>query len=282
MANHAEPENAEGPADNPKAAVPPDAETRSTPEVSASMFDVQAPHQVVHSWKDFLVHIAAIVVGLLIAVTLEQSIEAIHHRHQRLRLEEEMHAVFASDAKLDDEDFGKLSRFRAYLAELRVAIQARLGGQSSPAGPGADDPRMAILIIFPSLAPYEAAKENGTAALLPTDRLRLYNRISYARDLTAASRDEWYVGLLAVASFRERYVDSPGSLGIGEIAKSPELGTLSATELTEYARIVSASIKETDLVRARLKVFDIECHAILDGARNEFDLIEKISRANAG
>lgn len=140
---------------------------------------------------------------------------------------------------------------------------------------------MAILIIFPSLAPYEATNENGTAALLPTDRLRLYNRISYARDLTAASRDEWYVGLLAVASFRERYMDSPGSLGIGEIAKSPELGTLSATELTEYARIVSASIKETDLVRARLKVFDIECHAILDGARNEFDLIEKISRANA-
>jgi hypothetical protein len=28
-------------------------------------------------------------------------------------------------------------------------------------------------------------------------------------------------------------------------------------------------------------VFDIECHAILDGARNEFDLIEKISSAHA-
>jgi hypothetical protein len=245
------------------------------------MLDVHAPHQLVHTWKDFFIHIATIVVGLFIAVTLEQSIEAIHHRHQRLKLEEEMHAVFESDAKLDEEDFGKLARFRTYLAELRAAIQARLAGQTSPAAPAIDDPRMAILIIYPSLAPYEAAKENGTVALLATDRLRLYNRISYARDLTTTSRDLWYAGLAALASFRERYVDSAGSLGIGEIAKSPELGTLSATELAEYARMVSASIKETDLVRARLKVFDIECHAILDGARDEFDLIEKISGANA-
>jgi hypothetical protein len=70
-------------------------------------------------------------------------------------------------------------------------------------------------------------------------------------------------------------------LGVGEITKSPELGALPPTELAGYARIVSASIKETDLVRARLRIFDIECRAILGGARNEFDLIEKISRANA-
>jgi hypothetical protein len=56
---------------------------------------------------------------------------------------------------------------------------------------------------------------------------------------------------------------------------------LSPTDLDEYVRLVSDSIKETDLVGARLKIFDIECQAILGGARNEFDLIDKISRANA-
>jgi hypothetical protein len=245
------------------------------------MHDMHAPHQLVHTWRDFFIHIATIVVGLLIAVALEQTIEALHHRNQRSKLEEEMRAVFESDIKVDEEDFRKLAQFRAYLAELRLAIQARVGGQSTPATPAADDPRMAILIIYPSLAPYEAAKENGTVALLPTDQLRLYSRIFYARDLTGASRDRWYVGLTALASFRERYVDSAGSLGIGEISKSPELGSLPSTELAEYAQLVSASIKETDLVVARLKIFDIECRAILGGARNEFDLIEKISRANA-
>lgn len=246
------------------------------------MLDMHAPHQLVHTWKDFFIHIATIVVGLLIAVALEQSIEALHHLNQRSKIEDEMHAVLESDVKVDEENFRKLARFRAYLAELRAAVQARLAGQPSPTAPAVDDPRMAILIIYPSLAPYEAAKENGTAALLPTDRLRLFSRISYARDLTGVSRDRWYAGLTALASYRERYVDSAGSLGIGEIARSPELGSLSATELAEYARIVSASIKETDIVGARLKIFDIECRAILGGARNEFDLIEKISRANTG
>jgi hypothetical protein len=280
MADRAEQEMSPVPADTLGAAGPAKTDTLSTPEISVPI-DMHAPHQLVHTWRDFFIHIATIAVGLLLAVALEQSIEAIHHRNQRLKLEAEMHAVFESDAKVDDEDLRKLGRFRAYLAELRAAIQARLEGKASPSAPAADDPRMAILIIYPSLAPYEAAKENGTVALLPTDRLRLYNRISYARDLTGASRDRWYAGLTTLASFRERYVDSPGSLGIGEIAKSPDLGILSATELAEYAQIVSASIKETDLVGARLKIFDIECQAILDGARNELDLIEKISRANA-
>jgi hypothetical protein len=245
------------------------------------MLDVHVPQQAVHTWKDFFVHIATIVVGLLIAVALEQSVEAIHHRHQRLELEQQMHAVFQSDAKLDAEDFGKLARFRIYLAELRAAIQARLVGQPSPAAPAADDPRMAILIIYPSLAPYEASRENGTVALLPTDRLRLYSRISYARDLTASSRDRWYAGLTALASFRERYTDSAGSLGVGEMVKGPELAAVPAPELAEYGRLVSASIKDTDLVIARLKIFDIECQAILGGARDEFDLIDKVNRANA-
>ncbi len=99
----------------------------------------------------------------------------------------------------------------------------------------------------------------------------------YARELTATSRDRWYAGLAQLASFRERFGDSVGSLGIGEIAKSPELGTLSAAELAEYAQVVAASIKQTDLVHARLKVFDTECRAILGGARDEFDLIGKIN-----
>lgn len=281
MADRPEQEIPLAPADRASTAGFQETKTLSTPEISVPILETHAPHQLVHSWKDFLIHIATIVVGLLIAVALEQTIEALHHRNQRSKLEAEMRAVFESDIKVDEEDFKKLARFRAYLAELRSAIQARLDGRSSSAAPAVDDPRMAILIIYPSLAPYEAAKENGTVALLPTDRLRLYSRISYARDLTGASRDRWYVGLTALASFRERYVDSAGSLGIGEITKSPELEALSPTELAEYARLVAASIKETDHVGARLKIFDLECRAILSGARNEFDLIDKISRTNA-
>jgi hypothetical protein len=46
------------------------------------MLDVHPPHEAAHTWKDFLIHIATIVVGLLIAIGLEQTVEAIHHRRE--------------------------------------------------------------------------------------------------------------------------------------------------------------------------------------------------------
>ncbi len=46
------------------------------------MLDVHAPHRTVHTWKDFIIHIATITIGLLIAIGLEKTVELFHHRHQ--------------------------------------------------------------------------------------------------------------------------------------------------------------------------------------------------------
>ena len=48
------------------------------------MLDVHPPHEATHTWKDFFIHIATIVVGLVIAVGLEQTVERIH-QHYELR-----------------------------------------------------------------------------------------------------------------------------------------------------------------------------------------------------
>lgn len=67
------------------------------------MLDVHAPHQAVRTWKDFFVHIAAIAVGLLIAIGLEQTVEYVHHRHQvaetrlALRVEREQNHLRLAD-----------------------------------------------------------------------------------------------------------------------------------------------------------------------------------------
>ena len=46
------------------------------------MLDVHPPHEAAHTWKDFFIHIATIVIGLIIAVGLEQTVEYLHHRQQ--------------------------------------------------------------------------------------------------------------------------------------------------------------------------------------------------------
>jgi hypothetical protein len=70
------------PAVGVQAPAPQDAEKLSTPEITKTMLDVHAPRQSAHTWKDFFIHITTIVIGLLIAVGLEQSVEFIHHRHR--------------------------------------------------------------------------------------------------------------------------------------------------------------------------------------------------------
>ncbi len=47
------------------------------------MLDVHPPEHGIHGFRDFSLHLFTITVGLLIAIGLEQSVEAIHHRHQR-------------------------------------------------------------------------------------------------------------------------------------------------------------------------------------------------------
>jgi|ERR1700683_2088452 len=89
------------------------------------MLDVHPPHEALHTWKAFLIQIVAIVIGLLIAVGLEQTVEFFHHRHQRLQLEEQMHEIFEDNAQVIATDIKVLTTLHAYLADLSTAIAAR-------------------------------------------------------------------------------------------------------------------------------------------------------------
>jgi hypothetical protein len=45
------------------------------------VFDVHPPNTAIHGWREFLVHLATITIGLLIALGLEGAVEWLHHRH---------------------------------------------------------------------------------------------------------------------------------------------------------------------------------------------------------
>ncbi|MGA8940249.1 MAG: hypothetical protein WB439_13890 [Acidobacteriaceae bacterium] len=46
------------------------------------MIDIQPPEHTPHTWREFFIHIATIVLGLVIAIGLEQSVELFHHHRQ--------------------------------------------------------------------------------------------------------------------------------------------------------------------------------------------------------
>jgi hypothetical protein len=242
------------------------------------MLEVHAPQEALHSWKGFFTHIATIVIGLFIAVGLEQTVEFFHHRHLRAQLEEQMQGVFAGDIQSDAASIEQLAGLRGYLMEVRAAIIGRLNGKQEPLVPPANDPRMATFPTFPNLAPYDAAKENGTVAYLPVARIRLYNRVAFQRELAAIVREHWFDALAALAAFNERYVDSTGNLEMGGTTVAPDLANLSRAELTEYLSVVSTLIKYTDLFIGRFHLFDSESKAILTGVPDETAMIREIVR----
>jgi hypothetical protein len=126
MADRTSPENLQESVDSPKAA-PPDAETRSTPEISAPMLDVHPPHESIHTWRSFFIHIATIVIGLLIAVALEQGVERVHEHYELKKVREELVRELAGNRAILAEDerqwFLTLARLKNDLLVLEYIRQ---------------------------------------------------------------------------------------------------------------------------------------------------------------
>jgi hypothetical protein len=203
-------------------------------------------------------------------------VEAIHHYRQRTELREQILEVLNTDLKVDAIDLRQFRDFRSFLVEQQAAILARRAGKNTPAGPSQTDPRMKLTPGTPSLAPYEAAKQSSTISVLPANEIRLFNRIELQRDLLLTDVHLLYVAVNEWESFAERFTDSPGNSAFGEVITTPDLNRLSPVELIEYQAMIARIIKQIDVVVARLHYFDVECHSVLNGNRDENKLFEQL------
>jgi hypothetical protein len=181
------------PADRLKAEMPSGETTGADPEIPTPMLEVHAPHEPIHTWKNFAIHILAIVVGLLIAVGLEQTVEYVHHSHQRKDLREGIVADFRLYLLLIDEftraNTQQLDDVTARIHEVRqfMAKRATLGPPHFRPTVPPDTLR---------LGNTEAAKNSGLLQLLTpgevataTDAEVSFSRVAeYREDVRAATR----------------------------------------------------------------------------------------------
>jgi hypothetical protein len=175
MADRAEPDIPQRPAGSAKAEVPIDAETLETTPL---MLDVHAPHEVLHTWKGFFIHIATIVVGLFIAVALEQSVEAINRRSEVATLREDLHQesrqILADANKSQAAHLYEIRWLTTRIAQTQLAIRER-----HPIGPrGTNDmPNYAS----PDIPIWRSAKAGGRTALLTKGEVNAYAEIEYVQ-----------------------------------------------------------------------------------------------------
>lgn len=130
--------------------------------------EVHPPDHPIHTWRDFFIHIATIVIGLLIAIGLEQTVEWFHHRH----------LVHMAHLDLRTEAAGNREQARSdrqILDHVHAAVLQDLGTlrrlQKNPHAPGA---RLTVHWSWNDLkdSAYNTARDTGAFALMPYEEVQ--------------------------------------------------------------------------------------------------------------
>ncbi|HZL27479.1 MAG TPA: hypothetical protein VFC39_13220 [Acidobacteriaceae bacterium] len=136
------------------------------------MLDVHPPHHAATSWRDFSIHIATICVGLLIAIALEQSVEAIHRAHQRHILEaaltHESEQILRDTTNVENGETVHIHWLQQYEAQVSAAARDKnpLPPIPQKSGGGGWD--------VPSDPIYAAAKSSAKLDLLADEDVIAY------------------------------------------------------------------------------------------------------------
>src|SRR5215472_11257301 len=146
------------------------------------MLEVHPPHEKVHGWAQFFVHIAAIVIGLIIAVSLEQTVEFFHHRHQREQLEAALLRDCGANREYIKDDITKAQGILDWALE-----QASVLERAGPSGPLTIRRVPHGFIGSPDAGVWPSAKASGVATLLAASAQNWFQYLAEEYDETFVS-----------------------------------------------------------------------------------------------
>ena len=147
------------------------------------MLDVHPPHEAAHTWKDFFIHIATIVIGLIIAVGLEQTVEFFHHRHQAHQLEESLNREIENNLATLRKDTALMQTIHRTEEQNKASFElARASHGKIPLSYVDFDPTPEW--HPPANAVWASAHDNGTLSLLPPARASYLSTIDFSNNTT--------------------------------------------------------------------------------------------------
>jgi len=245
----------------------PEVNPPDTPEIAkdhALMLDVHLPHPT-HTWRDFWIHLGTISVGLLIAISLEQGVEALHRLHQRHQLEESFHAECEENERRAEVDFDTFDDHMAWLLALHQDIETMLatGGKANlpyrslklrPRGRGY--PGTGNMPLTASV--WDTAMSSDRLTLLPDEEARGYSATYRQQGLLSESLSIWRDALMRQHAFEANFADP-------RTPATPVLKRMSKSQLEEYAALTMQSFAAVRDVKRVLKNFYGNNRATLNG-----------------
>ena len=134
--------------------------------------DVHAPHKPIHSIKEFLVHLLAITIGLLIALGLESTAEWVHHRHLAQDARENIFQEFRANQKDMLRQLKALPAEDKHLDEVLTLVDDAQHGRSHK--PVEDYMWTGVLLRNSA---WSAASSTGAIAFMDYSEVKRYSQI---------------------------------------------------------------------------------------------------------
>jgi hypothetical protein len=158
----------------------------------APVLDVHPPHEGIHNWRQYMLHMSTIVLGLLIAISLEQSVEAIHRAHQRAELRESLsrddEQAIANAQSSEQAEVPAVH----WLADRQRLVLDALTAHRPLTGSLPRAPH--VTSTMPTDPAWEAAKSSGLLSLLTQEEVEVY---SQADSLLNAAAQGFTTGVTA-------------------------------------------------------------------------------------
>lgn len=189
--------------------------------------DVHTPKKTPRSWGEFVKDVGIIVLGVLIALSAEQSVQWLHRYQTRRQLEKDLREEMRMNDVTLRDDLQVLSARQDLALHEANAIQIALKANSI-ASLGEHEPKFPLGVFnLPNDSVWQHSRESGTIALLPRAEAEAYTTLFRIRErLTEFANHERDAGY-ELAILRRRLA--------GSLNDSPALSQLSPAELNELA-----------------------------------------------
>ena len=207
----------------------------------------------VHDWRELLSELGVVVIGILIALSAEQVVEALHRDHQRHELRESL----AHDGRQIVRDGARSAAFSKELIRWLTGELARIKTARTlhkPIEP-ADSATLTTYDV-PYDPTFAAANSSGALNLLPHDEAMAHAEAHFASEQTRKAYEAMMACRQEVLILLYKFRGADGDL---------DLSKATDAELAELSNKMTATAFAADLFRYWSETFAITEATILKG-----------------
>ena len=201
--------------------------------------DVHAPHEPIHTWRDFALHLLIVTIGLFIALSLEALVERLHQRHLLHTAETNLHIELHDNRDYLADDERHLDLTEAHLQQDIALLTAR---KSNPALP--DSLSFGWHWDGMQDSAWTTARDSGALTLMPFDTQQAWSVI-YAQQNSVNQQASVYIADIyrAAAPTKGRAFDQ-----------------LTSAELDQSIANLQLALADLDHLRDLCKSLDVIYH----------------------